>query len=74
MAFFVKLYHQRLNQKTLDNEQHQNEQFISFDEPNLDEFSITVDNRVRKQGADYAREMLIENPILLLFGRRRDSI
>jgi hypothetical protein len=74
LAFFVKRCHTHLNQKTLDKEQTQNEQFITTDEPNLDEFSVTIDERVSKQRADYAREILTENPSLLLVGRRRESV
>ncbi len=74
LAFFVKRCHKRLHQKALDNEQRQNERCLSTDEPNLDEFNVTIDDRVSKPRAEYAREIFIECPSNLLVGRRRDSI
>ncbi len=73
LAFFVKRCHNRLHHRSLDNEQHQNEQCLAVYEPNLDEFNVLVDDRVSKC-ADYAREILLESPIIILIGRRRDSI
>ncbi len=70
----MKRCHKRMNQKSFANEQHQNERCLANSEPNLDEFNVVFDDRVSKECADYAREILLENPNILLLGRRRDSI
>ncbi len=57
MAFVVKRYHNRLNPKVLHNAGHQNEQYLSTDEPNLDEFTVMVDDRVSKEPVGYLREI-----------------
>jgi hypothetical protein len=62
LAVFVKRYRNRLNPKVLQNEGHQNQQYLSTDEPNLDEFTVMVDDRVSKEPAAYLRE---------IFNRRR---
>jgi len=74
LAFFVKRCQKRLNQIAIDNEQRQNDRCLGTDEPNLDEFNVIVDDRVSRKRLDYAREILLENPSILLIGRRRDSI
>lgn len=74
MAFTVKHYHQRLDKKRSDREQRQHEQYLVTNEPNLEEFNVMTDDRVSKQRADYAREVLFKNSTMLLLGRRRDSI
>jgi hypothetical protein len=74
LAFFVKRCHKRINKKALENEQRQNDRCLAIDEPNLDEFNVIVDDRVSRKRVDYARDVLLENPCILLIGRRRDSI
>ncbi len=64
----------RLNQKAFEHEQRYHERCLTNDEPNLDEFNVVFDNRVSKERADYAREILMEYPSFLLVGRRRDSV
>jgi len=49
LAVFVKRCHNRLNPKALQNGGHQNGQYLSTDEPNLDEFTVMVDDRVSKE-------------------------
>lgn len=74
MAFFAKRFYNRVNNKTTNREQRQHEQYLSTDEPNLDEFNVMVDDRVSKQRVDHAREILFDNSPRLLLGRRRYSI
>ena len=74
LAVFVKRCHKRLNQKRSDAEQRLYERHLSVDEPNLDEFSVSIDDRVSKQRVAYAREILLETPPLLFAGRRRESV
>lgn len=73
-AFFVRRCHNRLIRRASHNDNNQNEQCLSTDEPNLEEFNVMVEERVRKDPIAYAREILIDNPSFLLLGRRRDSI
>jgi hypothetical protein len=74
LAFFVKRCYTRLSQKAFDHEHNQFERCVSNDESVLNEFNLTIDDRVSKHCADYAREILFENPSFFLVGRRRDSL
>ena len=74
IAFFVKRYQQRLNQRAMCNEQHPTEGCLTRDEPTLDEFNVIVDDRVSGDCAEYRRDILAGDASVLLFGRRRDSI
>lgn len=73
LAFFVRRCYYRLSQKGLDSGQYQYERDLSNDEHDLNQFSLTIEDRVSKQRVDYAREMLLETPSFFHDGRRRGT-
>ena len=73
MAFVGKIIYKRLKRKALENERRETARYLANVEPVLEEFNIMTDDRVSTEPVDYAREILLENPSILL-GRPRDSV
>ncbi|CAF3309320.1 unnamed protein product [Rotaria socialis] len=74
MAFIVKRCHQHLNRKQSSNQRIRNERSMSTEEPNVDEFSMSFNERVSEQRADCVRNVLIDKNTVPLIERRRDSM
>ncbi|CAF0807202.1 unnamed protein product [Rotaria sordida] len=58
LAIFVKRCQASRNQRALPNQQNNNEQSLSTEDPNLDEFTVTFDDRIMEQSADNAGDRL----------------
>ncbi|CAF0778249.1 unnamed protein product [Rotaria sp. Silwood1] len=75
LALFAKYCQVYLNKKALSNVQNNNEQYLSTEQPNLDEFTVTFSEQMSEQSAaDNVCNILIDNDTVRFVQRRRDSV